>query len=701
MKNLLTLLLFILTSSYLEAQELHYGFSNSNLATQKQLEEQFLELVDFSRFRVHLEVTASEPHVAGSEANHKVGRYLVETMEAAGWEVKSYPYDVYLAAEPGESFVEIVTPQRKPLNQQEYILSEDPYSNHPALEKGWNAYSGSGDVTAEIVYANYGTKADFEKLKALGISVEGKIVIARYGGNFRGYKAKFAEEYGAVGLLIFTDPADSGYAKGLVYPEGIYYNESSVQRGSLLTVPFTGDPLTPFQPALPLDGNKQVARNSPKEAGLPNIPVSPIPYASAREIIGAMKGQPVPAGWQGGLPFTYRVEGGEALTVRIKVEQKRDFVRINNVVGMLEGSTYADEWVILGCHYDAWSFGATDPNSGTSMLLSLSETLGKMAKAGKRPKRSILIAHWDGEEHGVIGSAEWVEQLKDELQAKAVAYLNFDGAVSGKNVGGASSPTLKYLMGGATKSVKLPDSDQTIFDTWAGENAEPPIRPLGGGSDHIAFYMFAGIPSLSGGAGGPTLYHTNYDNLHFYEKFADSSFKMGGTVEQWVGIMALRAANADVIPYKPTQYAEDLKAHFDQAESQISTFSDDFPGFTRSKTAIATLASQAEKFEQAVEVALAKDKLSNRQLKRLNQQLLEWEKSFLAKEGMPFGSWYKSLYGSTDPFSGYASWVLPAIQYYIELKDLTAMEKWDINYSEAIQLLSKKIEASAELVGND
>lgn len=698
MRNVLTILLTILCFIQLEAQDLYYGFSKNNLEAQKKLESQFLELVDFSRFKIHLETIASEPHVAGSEANHKVGRYLSETMESAGWQVKRYPYDVYLAAEPGESLVEIITPLRKPLNQQEYILPDDPYSNHPALQKGWNAYSGSGDVTAEVVYANYGTKADFEQLKSLGVSVAGKIVITRYGANFRGYKSKFAEEYGAVGLLIFTDPGDSGYAKGLVYPDGIYYNESSVQRGSLLTVPFTGDPLTPFEPALPLDGKKQVTRKKPEESALPNIPVTAIPYGSAQEIIGAMKGQPVPAGWQGGLPFTYRVEGGETLTVRLKVHQKRDFVRINNVVGMLEGSTFPDEWIILGCHYDAWSFGATDPNSGTSMLLALSETLGKMAKNGEKPKRSILIAHWDGEEHGVIGSAEWVEQLKEELQAKTVAYMNFDAGVSGRNVRGSSSPSLKHLMAGATHSVKLPDSDQTIFDSWAGNSAEPAMGALGGGSDHIAFYMFAGIPSLSGGAGGPTLYHTNYDNLHFYEKFADPTFKMGGTVEQWVGIMALRAANADVVPYKPSRYAEDLKLHFDQAEKQITAFSEGFQGFSRSKAATSELASIAEEFEQALTLALKDNRLSDRQLKRLNQRLLEWEKSFLRKEGMPFGSWYQSLYGSIDPFSGYASWVLPAIQYSIELKDLDSMEKWDITYESAIQQLSKRIADAIELI---
>ncbi|EON78203.1 Glutamate carboxypeptidase II precursor [Lunatimonas lonarensis] len=695
------LALFVTGFTHLQAQELHVGFSSNSLEKQLKTEERFLQQVDFSRFRHHLERISSEPHIAGSEANHKVGRYLAETMEAAGWKVQAYPYDVYLAPEPGESSVEMVTPIRQPLNQQEFIFPEDPYSSHPELKQGWNAYSGSGDVVGEIVFVNYGTKADFELLESMGISVKGKIVLARYGGNFRGYKAKFAEEYGAIGLLIFTDPGDSGYAKGLVYPEGIYYNESSVQRGSLLTLPFTGDPLTPFVPALPLDGKEQVKRLSPEEAPLPTIPVTSIPYGSAKEIIGKMTGTPVPSGWQGGLPYTYRLDGGSDLTVRLKVNQKRELVRINNVVGVLEGSTYPDEWVILGCHYDAWSFGATDPNSGTAMLLALSETLGKLANNGDRPKRSILIAHWDGEEHGVIGSSEWVEQFKEELQAKAVAYMNFDAGVSGPNVRGASSPTLKHIMAGATRSVKLPDSEQTIFDSWAGKNAEPSMGSLGGGSDHIAFYMFAGIPSLSGGAGGPTLYHTNYDNLFFYEKFADPTFKMGGAVEQWVGIMALRTANADVVPYRPSRYAEDLTVHFEAAERQISSFSIDFKGFSKSAESIKNLASVALTFEKKLQEVLASNRLSTRQAKALSRELLGWEKSFLRPEGMPFGNWYQSLYASTDPFSGYASWVLPAIQYSIELKDVASMDTWDSIYSQAIDTLSDRIRAAQFLIDNE
>jgi N-acetylated-alpha-linked acidic dipeptidase len=691
MKIVLSLLFSSLFFHLAYAQDIPFGFSQKEARSQRAFEKKFLESTDFSRFKTHLQAISSEPHVVGSAANERVKAYLEKVMNDAGWDIQAYPYDVYLPKDPGVSYVEIVSPRRIPLNQQEDILPENPYSSHPDLKKGWNAYSGSGDVTGEVVYANYGTKADFEKLEALGISVKGKIVLARYGGNFRGYKAKFAEQYGAVGVLIYTDPGDSGYAKGLVFPEGIYYSESSVQRGSLMTEDFTGDPLTPFEPALPLDGKKQVKRLDPSETQLPTIPVTSIPYGSAKSIFAEMKGQPVPAGWQGGLPYTYRIEGGEGLKVRVKVEQQRDFVRINNVVGTLKGSEFPDEWIILGCHYDAWSFGATDPNSGTSMLLALSESLGKLVQAGHRPKRSILIAHWDGEEHGVIGSTEWVEQFRDELGTKAVAYMNFDAGVSGKAVRGSSSPTLKHLMADAGKEVTLPDTDETIFKNWAGTNEEPTMGNLGGGSDHIAFYMHLGIPSLSGGAGGPTLYHTNYDDLYFYEKFADPSFKMGGVVEQWVGIMALRLANATVIPYQVTRYAKDLNTHFQAAEKQIKTYYPDHTGFSKVSVALKNLESTGNELDKLLQNKLASNTLSGKAVKAVNQSLMALEKSFIVNEGMPFGTWYKSLYASTDPFSGYASWVLPAIQYDIERKNADNLKALDDTYAAAIRQLTNRI----------
>lgn len=667
------------------------GFTASDWKNQLATEELFTNLIDQTRFKIHLKELTKKPHVAGSKANNDVIDYIAKSMSDGGLSVKKYPYDVYMSKAPGESYLEIVQPKRQPLSMKEDIVEGDPFSSDEDLWKGWNAYSGSGEVTAEVVYANYGRKEDFEKLRDMGVDVSGKIVIARYGGNFRGYKAKFAEAAGASGLIIYTDPMDSGYFRGLGYPEGPYYSESTIQRGSLLTEDFTGDPLTPYEPALPLDGDIKIKRKNPEDTQLHSIPVTPIGYGAAKEILGQMNGDVVPSGWQGGLPFTYRLQGGSVLKVFLKVDQPREFVRVHNVIGTVKGSVYPDEWIILGCHLDAWGFGATDPNSGTAMLISLSETLGKLVEEGKGPKRSILIGHWDAEEHGVIGSAEWVEEMRDELNAKAVAYMNFDGGVSGKRFGASSSPSLKELVLASAKEVDYPYSDMSLYDQWRGSKEAPSIGNLGGGSDHIGFYMHVGVPSMSGGAGGTTVYHSNYDSFRYYERFVDPEFQMGPTIEKFAGIMSLRLANATLIPYDLNRYPNDLKGHFDRAEEKVRQLKSDFKGFEKTRQAIADLSAAA---------AYATENLSNRvndiglsavEIKFLNRQLIALEKSFIDQKGMYYGDWFKSIYASSDPFSGYASWILPGIEYELAIQRTKKLKEWDNRYAKAITDLAEKM----------
>ena len=690
MKRIYSILISFFLFQFLNAQ--YEGYSEDSWNDQLKIEESFFKNIDKTSFKKHLKKLTERPHVVGSEGNQEVIRYIGEVMQLAGMKVTNYPYDVYLPKNPGTSLIEIVTPNRDVLNQKEDIIENDPYTKDPELWKGWNAFSGSGDVTAEVVYANYGRKEDFETLKSLGIDVSGKIVIARYGGNFRGYKAKFAEANGASGLIIYTDPQDSGFTKGLVYPNGPYYNSSTIQRGSLLTTDFTGDPLTPFEPALPLDGKEKIERIDPKNAQLHSIPVSPIGYGEAEKILSQMNGDPVPQSWQGGLPFTYRLQGGSSLTVRLKVDQKIDFVRATNVIGMLKGTDAPDEWIILGCHLDSWGFGATDPSSGTAMLLSLSQTLGKLKDEGHSPKRSILIGHWDAEEHGVIGSTEWVEQMREELNAKGVIYMNFDGAVSGKGFGVSSAPTLKKLLVEASKDVKYPYTDQSLYDFWNKENKnEPPIGNLGGGSDHIAFYMHVGVPSLSGGAGGPNVYHSNYDSFRFYERYVDPEFQMGPMVEHIAGIMTLRMANGDIIPYNLNRYASDLKIHFTNAENKINLYDDEFNGFTLSIEAIKSLEQTSDVLTQEIRRYLNNGNFSNKNLSIINQLLIDLEKSFISDKGMYFGSWYRSIYASSDPFSGYAAWILPGLEYEIALKSSDRLYEWDKRYSDAINSLNFKM----------
>jgi len=696
----------LFSGTIVQAQTLS-GFTSTRQATQIKLESDFKTKQSSAAFKNHLEKLSSVPHITGTKENEQVRDYIAETMRKAGWQVDIYPHDVLLPKGPGEIAVELVEPIRQPLNIREYLFKEDKYSTDPRLTPGYNAWSGSGDVTAEIVYANYGRKEDFEQLKAMGISVAGKIVLARYGGNFRGYKAQWAQAAGAIGVIIFTDPADSGYMRGLTFPEGPYYSESVIQRGSLLTTPYTGDPLTPGEPSLPMDDKNTPKRLDQKDVAFHKIPVTPLPYGSATEILKRMTGtQPVPAGWQGGLPYTYRLEGGNSLKVRLMVKQEKTIQRIYQVVGTLTGAEFPDEWIIAGCHYDAWSYGATDPNSGTAMLLSMTESLGKLAKAGQRPRRTIKVCHWDAEEPGVIGSAEWSEQFRDELTQKAVAYMNYDAAVSGRRFGASASPSMKKLIIEATQSVQYPDSNKTVYQHWLSHTAagnptrvtgssapamlagEPTIGNLGGGSDHIAPYMHIGIPALSAGTEGPTLYHSQYDDLYFYDKFADPTYKMGPMMEQVVGTMTLRLANADLVPYDLARYPADLEVHLKAAEKAIQAYSPTY-SIAPLLNAVAELKKNADACETARQTYLKSGRTDK--LVELNKELRMLERSFIDPKGNAFGGWYRSLYASSDPYSGYASWMLPGLLYEASLKSTANLPDLEARYKKAIQTLSDKL----------
>ncbi|MEQ9426882.1 MAG: M28 family metallopeptidase [Cyclobacteriaceae bacterium] len=658
---------------------------NASAQELSEVEQAFLKNPSSERFKNHLKELTKAPHPSGTEESKQVINYMKNVMESAGLEVTLHDYDIYFPAVPGENIVELVSPVQQTLNNKETVLDEDPFSSDARISHGWNSYSGEGDVTREVVYVNFGRREDFQQLEAMGVSIKDKIAVARYGGNFRGFKAKYAEQWGAAGLIIYTDPADAGYMRGLPYPEGQFYSENTIQRGSVLTLDFTGDPLTPFEPALPLDGKRKVERLDPKDVAFHTIPVTPLSYGSAKEILSRMAGQAVPNGWQGGLPFTYRIEGGADLKVRLKVTQEKKFNRVTNVVGTLKGSEFPDEWVILGSHHDPWTFGASDPNSGTAMLLSLAESLGQLAKDGYRPKRTIKIAHWDAEEHGILGSVEWVEEFRDELTEKAVAYINGDGAVSGPNFGASSSPTLKTVLLNAAGKVDYPKSEITVLEKWKGEADQPRIGNLGGGSDHVGFYAHLGIPSMNAGSGGPTLYHSGYDDFYWYSKHADPDFKYGPMVESVVGLAALELANNPVIPYALPRYAEDFKTHLGNIEAEIAAFQEAID-FNELKATADQVAELSKDVIELIEVK--KTGLNKKQLTKLNQQLIKMEKAFIHMEGMPFGKWYRSVFGAPDPYSGYASWMLPALKYYADAKDVEGLKKWEGIYQAKLEVLS-------------
>ena len=676
------------------------GFTEDRASTQLACEARFLELPRSTSFREHLRTITAEPHPAGSAAQVRVGEYLAGAMERAGLEVANYPYDVYLPELTDDVEVHIVTPVAMQLSNREPALADDRFSGHPELLNGWNAYSGSGDVTGEVVYANHGRREDYLALDSMGVSVAGRIVIARYGGNFRGYKVKFAEERGAAGVVMFNDPGFSGLD---AYPEGPMMNGQTIQRGSVLTLPWTGDPLTPFVPALPLDGDTQVERLDPSEIPLHTIPVLPIGYEAAAEILSRMTGSEVPPGWDAAMGLDYRLTGGPDLTVRVRVNQPKRLTRATNVVGTLRGSEFPDEWFILGAHYDPWGFGAIDPNGGTAMLLTLAEALGELARDEEcRPRRSIMVAHWDAEEYGIIGSTEWVEQFRDELEANAIAYINADAAVSGSSFGASSSPSLKGQILEATKAVTHPGTGERLYDWWferAPEGApEPALGNLGGGSDHVGFYTHAGVPSGSMSSGNPGgVYHSNYDNFAWFERFGDADFVYGPMIARADGILALRFANADVLPYDAVRYATDTRTHIETLYRVAE--------MRGAQVDFSALAGSTQELEEAARALVAaRDRWTSSgsvdpaSAEAVNRALIGLEKAWLNDRGLQGRPWSRSIYVSPDPFSGYASWMLPGLRYEIETDDRADLPGWERVYINAVRDLAERMTAVAEMM---
>ncbi|NQW04937.1 MAG: M20/M25/M40 family metallo-hydrolase [Acidobacteria bacterium] len=673
------------------------GFAPTTAARQAYCEARFLELPASDAFREHLRIITANPHPAGSAAQVEVGHYLGRVMKAAGFTVREHPYDVYLPQLTDDVEVQIVTPDALALSNREAALAEDRFSGHPDLLNGWNAYSGSGDVTAEVIYANFGTREDFEALDKMGISVKGKVVLARYGGNFRGYKVLFAEQRGAVGLIMFNDAPENAADP---YPDGPMLNGSIIQRGSVLTLPWTGDPLTPFEPALPVDGERQVKRLNPDEVGLHTIPVLPLGYDAASEIIKRMTGEEAPAEWQGGLDMPYRLIGGPGLTVRVRVNQPLALTRAINVVGTLEGSDFPDEWFILGSHYDPWGFGAVDPNGGTAMLLTMAEALGQLAEEGCRPRRSIMVAHWDAEEYGIIGSTEWVEEFLPQLTTGAIAYINADSAVSGPNFNTSASPSLKQPILDTIRDVAYPGQDRSIYEWWAARAGDgpPTIGNLGGGSDHVAFYTHAGVPSASMGSGGPSgIYHSNYDNFAWFERFGDPEWIYGPMVARADGLLALRFANADLLPYDVERYAVDTRTHVDTLLSVAKT-----RGVTVDLSRLRAVTSELDVAAAALANArtarVATGSISRAAQARINAGFIGLEKAWLDNRGLQDRPWSRSLYVSPDPFSGYASWMLPGLRFEIETDNPTGVPEWESRYVAAIGRLAERMREVTALI---
>lgn len=678
-------------------------------ATYSRYESSLLAIPTRDSLLAFHQLMGSEPHVAGTPGDLRNVERIALAMEAMGLEVQRHEFWAYLAR-PVACAVEVVEPEGVKLSTAEQVLAEDAFSGHPDRNFGWNAYSGNGDVTAGVVYANYGTKADYAKLAELGVEVKGKIVVARYGGNFRGFKAKFAQDAGAAGLVIYSDPADSGYVKGIPYPEGGYSNSSCIERGSINTLPYSGDPLTPG-----IEATKDAKRLDPASLDLPKIPVQPIGWAAAQEILKRMTGEGVPAGWQGGLQLAYRVSGGDGLKVRLMVKQERAIMPSFNVVGVLRGAVEPDRWVVIGCHHDAWGCGAADPLAGTIALMESARAFTDLARQGQRPARTIVFGAWGAEEYGIIGSTEWVEGNRDRLINSAMAYINLDMASMGPDFGASTSPSLRRVIAEAARAVPQARGKDgaTVFEAWLGRGedtvfpGQPKFGDLGGGSDHIGFLCHAGIASTSLGGGGSkgNSYHSTYDTLPWYWKVVGSDYEPALMVTRMTSAVAGRLAGGPLYPLDVARYGLETRRHLVDLTKRgveagvltkgLGEVALEFEGLEK---AAVEFDRRAGEVTERVMSAVGAGRLDGAKLARVNALLLEADRSWWSDEGIPGRPWFKSLYAASDEDSGYASWILPALRWGVEHKDAAAVGRGVERYKDVLRRMAAAVEKiNAEL----
>ena len=630
------------------------------------------------------DLLGTRPHVAGTEGDRVVIDAIAGAFDGMGLETEVWWFEPYLSKPISASLTIVGDPATSsapeggrrrrgitslPIRERE--LLEDPATRHPDLDWGWNAYSGSGVVEAGVVYANRGRPEDFKRLRELGVDCTGKIVLARYGGNYRGFKVKFAEEAGAAGLVIFLDPGDYGDGRGPTWPDGGWANETCIQRGSIVTLPYKGDPLTPFEPA-----RGDVSRLDPEEVALPEIPVQPIGYAAASRIMAAMKGPTVDIlgleDWTGGMGVPYRVEGGD-LELRLEVSQVREIMKTANVFGVLPGYERPEEMVIVGCHHDAWGFGAADPLAGMIVVLETAKVFAEAAEQGFRPRRSIVFAAWGAEEFGIIGSCEWVESEADRLRRSAVAYVNLDMAAMGTRFGASGTPSLSAAVMRAAADTPQPGEDRSVFDAWRGEREAPVVGDLGGGSDHIGFVCHVGVPSVSLSARGSqgSAHHSNYDTLAWYRATVGDDYAGATMLTRLTAALVAELADSALPPIDPVPAIAGLDRRlevYEQSARDAGLAMDLGPlraELSRTRAACESAARRLETVEPDDQVV---------------QALIDFDRAWIDQDGLPGRPWFRNQFAASDRDSGYGSVVLPRFSEAIRDRDQAALDRADEIY---------------------
>lgn len=675
------------------------GFTSHSARKQAALEQKFKARISRQQERKFHRYLTAEPHPAGSERNHELAQYIAETWRQQGLEdVTIRQYDV-LNSFPRATSLEMVSPVSYKAEMREAGYAEDPDTQNPRVKSAYLGLSASGEVTAPMVYARSGNPEDYEVLRKNGIDVRGKIVLVRYSNpySYRGFKALTAEREGAAAIVIYSDPAEDGYKQGKVFPRGPWGPETHFQRGAItydFIVP--GDPLTPGWASVP--GAKRVP---PEEArSLPKIIALPLSWHDAKPLLERMGGPVAPKDWQGGLPITYRL-GGEA-RVHLKVDMDNRVAPNYVVEARIRGAELPDEWIVLGNHRDAWEFGGVDPSSGTASMLEMTRSLGALLQQGARPRRTLVICSWDGEEVGLTGSTEWGEQFADELKQKAVAYINVDSSASGPDFDGSAVASLAPLLVETTKSLRDP-SGVSLYAAWlrsrrAKQRSEKERKPvteanladvrIGSGSDHTVFLNFLGVPVIGLQFDGPYgVYHSMYDNHFWIEHFGDPGFRYHALMSQLWGVLALRLANADALPFDFGAYGRAVREFVEELgkKNQLQGQLDTAPLLK----AIAAFEQQGRALNGAVRRQLASRNSGDEVLEKLNRAQMQVEANWLNAEGIPGRPWFKHLlYGARYT---YAHLELPGLTEAVEAKN------WPVAQQQ-LDLLRGAVSRNAELL---
>jgi N-acetylated-alpha-linked acidic dipeptidase len=684
------------------------GFLPSRVAAEHQLEARFLRMPDPGHAESDLRHLTSEPHPAGTQASYRVAKWLRDQFRSFGFDAEIVTYNAWLPR-PREIRLELTKPESKQLASPEQPVDGDKDTFDKRAIPGFNAYSPSGEVTAPVVYVNYGMPDDYRQLANLGVDVTGKVVIARYGVGYRGVKAKLAEEHKAAGLIVYSDPQEDGFAVGDPYPRGPWRPMSGIQRGSIIyTQIYPGDPLTPGVPST-VDAPRIAASDA---TNLPRIPTMPINAQDAAVILSKLGGREVPRSWQGSLPFTYHLGPGEA-EVHMKLVMDYEQRPVYDVIAKLHGSS-DDQWVILGNHHDAWVFGAADPGSGTAAMLETARSLGELVKSGWKPRRTIVICEWDGEEPGLIGSTEWVEANRAELQAKAVAYINADVGVSGANFTAGDTPSLDQVIRDVTKEIQDPATGHSVYDAWYSRSSNQRgdataraipmaevsgaarVARLGSGSDFSAFFDYAGIPSMDVSfAGDYGVYHSLYDDFYWMKHFGDPAFVYHATLARVLGTLALRLDEADFLPYDYASYASEIEHRATDRITHAASESDQ-DIMEPILDAAAKLTTSATNASHAL-AAISDAPIGPAKLDEINRALAAVEQGLLDPDGLAGRPWFKHTIYAPGSYTGYAAEVLPGITEALAHGDSATLQRESKGVAEALLRASARLDEVTRL----